>query len=183
MESLSHLMNHSEELNQDVLSCISSWANALSQVDEDIQQAEKALETLKNLRREIAQDHLPSIIYGSGLSQIRLADGRVVRVQQKISPTVKDMSGLAALLEERGESNLLKTVLEVGKLSAERVDAVRQKIYDLTGTVPDIKQSIHPMTLKKWVKETYAAGDEVDVNAVPPCLSVYVYSDTTVKTK
>lgn len=160
---------------------------------EAVAEAETALEVAKKAFNKTALEDIPELVLSTGLSELRLSDGRKLVVKEEISPSVKDATAFAAFVTERGEDDILKTTMQLGKLPENVIKALKRLLAEQLDLYPEITQSVHPMTLKKYIKEICGVGLEdpvarlgeryVPMCDLPNCVSVYRYYKTVIKNK
>ena len=107
-----------------------------------------------------------------------------------VSPTITDMEAFAKFLDERGESNILKTQMELGKMDASILRKIKELLVDNLDLYPDIKQTVHPMTLKAYIKNlcllneqnpSFDGDSHIALQDLPKCVSAFTYYNTTIK--
>lgn len=154
-----------------------------------VEEAEAALNAAKKHFNAISQDSIPQLLLQHGLSEIKLSDGSKVRVTQELQPTVKDMDRFVAFLESRGESSIVKTEISLGKLDSSVVKIIRRLLAEQLDLYPDIRATVHPMTLKKYIKELCGIGQQnvdercIPLQDLPDCVSAFTYYKTNIKDK
>lgn len=169
----------------DSLEKLARLVNLLEDYNDSIADFETSLAEYKERAREISQKEIPELLAQYGLSEIKLKDGRKVTVKQDCRATVKDFDALYAFMQARGEENLIKTTLELGKVPAVAVIAAQKAVLQATGVAPESKTAIAPQTLFAWVRHNIGLGktapDELlDKDSIPG-VSVYTFSETKIK--
>lgn len=169
----------------DSLEKLARLVNLLEDYNDSIADFESSLAEYKERAREISQKEIPELLAQYGLSEIKLKDGRKVTVKQDCRATVKDFDAFYAFMQDRGEENLIKTTLELGKVPAVAVIAAQKAVLQATGVAPESKTAIAPQTLFAWVRHNIGLGktapDELlDKDSIPG-VSVYTFSETKIK--
>jgi hypothetical protein len=134
-----------------------------------VQQAEavKRLEaTLKDAKAELLRmerEDLPELMREIGLSSVKLADGSTVEVVEDVECAISEERRPAAhaWLTEHGFGGLIKTQVITAFDRGELETAVEYAAR-ASAAFPDhpalVKDTVHPATLKSFVKEQIAAG-------------------------
>lgn len=158
-----------------------------------VEEAEAAFEAAKKAFNKTSMEDIPEVLLGSGLSELRLADGRKVTVKEEISASVKDASAFAEFVTERGDDDVLKTTMQLGKVPDNVLNALRKLLAEQLDLYPEISQTVHNQTLKKYIKEICGVGLEnpeerlgaryVPMHELPEFINVYRYYKTTIKNK
>ena len=154
---------------------------------EEVEMLESQLKDTKLRYNVISQTEIPDFVLQSGLSELKTPWGERVQVKTEVSANVTDIEKLDAFATERGEDAIFKVSLEFGKLDDAVLQAMLRVIVETTGLVPKVNKTVHPMTLKKYVKDVAGLADDFyeSTAAVPvdkiPGISAYIYHKTTVK--
>lgn len=148
---------------------------ALEQAEKEEKKYEELFEAAKKKRRRLSHEKIPALFSSIGMAELTI-DGRTISIVDDLSVTVKNMDELYSFLSARGEDNLVKTTIFIGKPRKDQLDRVVSFLVAETGAVPEVVQTIHKKTLEKWVREI-TGGTPPEV--VPPCVSVF----STQKTK
>lgn len=160
----------------------------------DYKQAQGEVEALESQLKEakrrynlLSQTEIPNFVLQSGLSELKTPWGERVMVKTEVSASVTDIEKLDAFATERGEDAIVKVTLEFGKLDDAVLQALLRVIVETTGLAPKVNKTVHPMTLKKYVKDVagladdfYESADAVPVDQIPG-ISAYIYHKTTVR--
>jgi len=137
-----------------------------------LQFAKEQFEQARDRFNRTRMEDLPNLMAEVGLSEVALRDGTRVRIREEVDARITDTNREAALawLTGHGFSGLIKSQVilrtpheEISAL----VDTVRQYADDL-----DVKEVVHPQTLKAFVREQLAAGASVPMDL----FSVHPYS-------
>jgi hypothetical protein len=139
-----------------------------------IEAIEEALSHYKNKLNKLRETDIPFALHGMGLESAKMSDGTEVTIARDYNIKQKDPSALAAWLESRGAGMLVKTELTFGKGDVD--DALRAAIRERCDFSES--SSIHPQTLKKYIREEYESEAEL-----PPesAATVRVYDYAKIK--
>lgn len=169
----------------DSLEKLYSLVNLLEDYNDSIADFEASLAEYKERAREISQKEIPELLAQYGLSEIKLKDGRKVTVKQDCRATVKDFDEFYAFMQARGEENLIKTTLELGKVPSVAVVAAQKAVLNAIGVAPESRITIASQTLFAWVRTNIGLGktmpDELLDKDKIPGVSVYTFSETKIK--
>lgn len=177
---------------QDSLQRLNTLVNKYKEQQETIERLEEQLSQAKTAFFKTAKEDIPNLLMQNGLSEIKLPSGEKVSVKMEVAPTVTNMEEFAQFLTERGEGSILKTQMELGKLDPSIVNSIRKMLVEKLDLYPDIKQTVHPMTLKKYIKElcllndsnpTFDENDDthIPLQNLPKCVSAFTFYNTSIK--
>lgn len=154
-------------------------ANLQQQAEGRVKEAEIALEQAKNHLRNISEDLLPSAMTSLGLTELRLSSGDIIRVSREVNCSIPEATNQQAFdwLAENGFGGMVKTEVKVAFPAGERMHALllAEEIASNHDVAADVKQYVHPQTLKAWAKEQMQAGENL-----PNCFSVYPFNKTKI---
>lgn len=177
---------------QDSLQRLNTLVNKYKEQQETIERLEEQLSQAKTAFFKTAKEDIPNLLMQNGLSEIKLLSGEKVSVKMEVAPTITNMEEFAQFLTERGEGSILKTQMELGKLDPSIVNSIRKMLVEKLDLYPDIKQTVHPMTLKKYIKElcllndsnpTFDENDDthIPLQNLPKCVSAFTFYNTSIK--
>lgn len=177
---------------QDSLQRLNTLVNKYKEQQETIERLEEQLSQAKTAFFKTAKEDIPNLLMQNGLSEIKLPSGEKVSVKMEVAPTITNMEEFAQFLTERGDGSILKTQMELGKLDPSIVNSIRKMLVEKLDLYPDIKQTVHPMTLKKYIKElcllndsnpTFDENDDthIPLQNLPKCVSAFTFYNTSIK--
>lgn len=177
---------------QDSLQRLNTLVNKYKEQQETIERLEEQLSQAKTAFFKTAKEDIPNLLMQNGLSEIKLPSGEKVSVKMEVAPTITNMEEFAQFLTERGEGSILKTQMELGKLDPSIVNSIRKMLVEKLDLYPGIKQTVHPMTLKKYIKElcllndsnpTFDENDDthIPLQNLPKCVSAFTFYNTSIK--
>lgn len=139
-------------------------SNIQKQLDYDIQ-IEELEETLKELKREraiLSEDTIPQQMQELGISDTTMADGSRVTIKEGFHCRIpKDKIEQAhAYLRENELGDIIKNQVTTSFGTGEDNMAgdLAGHIQDQYGITPDVKESVHPSTLKATLKKRHEEG-------------------------
>jgi len=162
------------------LSEISEIAEAMKNMQGFVADLENKLAINKERLRNIQETILPEAMQKVGLSEFKLSDGSkiVIKVLYKGSiPKGKEEIAFS-WLKEHGHEDLIKNSISTsfGKGEEQRAEQccniLQEAGYDYTN-----KKSVHPSTLKAFVREQIEAGRELPLDI----LGVFILTKAEIK--
>ena len=129
-----------------------------------IEDLEDELKRAQQSLAKISQEILPEALAEHGLSELKMEDGSKITFSQFIQAHISKEKQEEAFdwLREHDFDDLIKNVvsLEFGKGEDDHARDVMETLTN-RGYWPQNKQSVHPSTLKAFVKEQVEKGAEI----------------------
>jgi hypothetical protein len=126
------------------------------------------------------QEDLPTLMLELGLTEIKLDDGRKVTVTEDCSCSITEKTRAAAMrwLRANKFDGIIKTQVTTafGKGEAERAEKLTAQLRE-EGYDADCKDTVHPQTLKSFVKERMKASQPLPMDL----FNVHPYHKATIK--
>lgn len=117
---------------------------------------------------KILKGHIPSIMEQLGLEEFKLKDGSKVTVKQDIKCGITEERKPAAFawLADNEYDGIIKTGIALAFGKGEIADAERaiEVLHEAGFGAAELDKSIHPSTLKSFVKERLEAGDNIPLD-------------------
>ena len=152
-----------DTLNSQNLRSMAEVARAIRDKEAEIESLEKTLKARKEALRKQSEEELPSMMAEIGVNSFELDDGSKVSVRDLYGGHISVANRDAAYvwLRENGFDDIIKNTLSIvfGRGEDQKADHF-MKILEGHGLLPEQNTSIHPSTLKAWIKERMEAGDE-----------------------
>lgn len=171
--------NVDNTLKNDNLKEVSYWAQEQIRLQDVVTQAEEVLADAKKMLKDIVEQKLPDAMRECNLSEIKLADGSKVSVQQFYSARIgKEREAEAfAWLKEHGHEDIIKNVISVqfGRGEDNTAVEVSEKLIS-QGYSPTNKRWVEPMTLKAFAREQVENGNDLPFDV----FNVYVGQKTKI---
>lgn len=142
-------------------------ATLLKEQQETVAELESKLKLAKADAFRTEREDLPELMLECGLRSFVLEDGSSVSIREEvdaaITATTKDRA--MSWLEENNFGGLIKTSVEVqfDRGSHDDALALAQSMTDAYGACI-LKESVHPATLKSFVKEQLSEGQNVPMD-------------------
>jgi hypothetical protein len=151
-----------DTLNSQNLRSMAEVARAIRDKEAEIESLEKTLKARKEALRKQSEEELPSMMAEIGVNSFELDDGSKVSVRDLYGGHISVANRDAAYvwLRENGFDDIIKNTLSIvfGRGEDQKADHF-MKILEGHGLLPEQNTSIHPSTLKAWIKERMEAGD------------------------
>lgn len=146
------------------LDAMTALARALVDADNAVEEAETALKHTKEVARILREETLPSAMQELGVEQLQLATGEKITITQEVYASIPAAGKDAAhrWLEENGFAGLIKVGVTTQYGKGER-DAAVDLFNELQqrGLAAKFDESVHPQTLKAFLKEQITTGQNV----------------------
>jgi hypothetical protein len=147
-----------------------------------VEQLEQQLKEAKEEFARTEREDLPLLMNELGLTELKLEDGWVVRIAEDVTCGIPEAkrADAHAWLNEHGFGGLIKTQVAIAFERGEHDKAVAAakalgKKYPTTA----LNESVHPATLKSFVKEQLAEGAALPLEL----FSVHPFNKATLKKK
>ena len=138
-------------------------ARAIRNKEAEIGDLEELLKSKKEELRRKSEEELPSMMAELGVNSFELDDGSKVTVRDLYGGYISKPNRDAAYewLRENNYDDIIKNIIAVQFGRGEDQEAEKYlKILEGHGLLPEQNTSIHPSTLKAWVKERMENGDQ-----------------------
>lgn len=146
----------------------------LTQLAEEAQRLEKeigersvALAELQDAHKRIVRDVLPSAMDQLGMKSFALSDGSKIDVKEHVQASITEEHKIRAFawLTEHEFDGIIKTKVQ-SEFGKGEIEAAREAVTALekSGFVATLDQNVHNSTLKAFVKERLAEGDDIPLD-------------------
>ena len=154
------------EISEDKTKNLSSLVRLSIDVEKQIKDTENYLKDLKQKKRTIDEEDIPSLMEELGVESLQV-DGNKVSIDKFVSARIPEArkDEAYAFLRSIGEADIIKNEVVVG-FNMGQDNVAGAVVDDLTkqGLNPVQKTHIHPMTLKTWAKNRIDNGQEIDLD-------------------
>lgn len=149
------------------LSEMAELARALVQADGNVKSAEEDLKVAKERARVLREETIPSAMQEMGLESVKLETGQTITVGQEVyaSIPVEKKETAFTWLQNNGFGGLIK--VEVSSKFGRDANAQALNLFEELcdrGLDPKYDQSVHPQTLKAFLKEQISCGANVPLD-------------------
>ena len=146
------------------LSNVSTFANQQLELERKVEDLEKELKEAKTELRLVSETLLPEAMLEAGFLELGLADGSFITTTEFINAHISAERAVEAMawLMNNNHGELIKTQVTT-KFGRNEHNEAGQLISDLRarGLQPEVKEGVHPSTLKKFIRTELQAGRDV----------------------
>lgn len=183
MESIEFLQNlETPTQSEGSLKEVAELAASIRAQELKVLELENQLKEEKNLYKKLSEVELPELMETLGLSEFSLTDGSKVTIKESIQASITKANEKLAFewLIQNGFGDLIKNEIKTvfGKGQEELAEAAANKLQEI-GVEVNRKKSVHPSTLKAFVKEELTNGRDVPSDL----FSVFIGKKSIIKEK
>ena len=180
IDLVSQMKQDSGSTAQDNMGKIGAVANDVADTDQEIQDLEDKLKVKKDYKKHLSENVLPNLFAEVGLSELKLADGRHLKVGNYYGASIKDAKKEAAFawLRNKGHGDLIKNQVSCS-FGRDEDEKARGLISTLNekGYPSSQREWVEPSTLRAFIREQHEAGKELPMDL----LGAFVGQKTTIK--
>ena len=180
IDLVSQMKQDSGSTAQDNMGKIGAVANDVADTDQEIQDLEDKLKVKKDYKKHLSENVLPNLFAEVGLSELKLADGRHLKVGNYYGASIKDAKKEAAFawLRNKGHGDLIKNQVSCS-FGRDEDEKARGLINTLNekGYPSSQREWVEPSTLRAFIREQHEAGKELPMDL----LGAFVGQKTTIK--
>ena len=155
-----------DSINTETTKNLSGLVRQLRVVEQEVEEAETLLKTLKSERQKLSTQMIPDLMDEMGVERVDV-DGLTVTKKQIVAASIPvDKRELAFdWLRERGLDDIIKNDV-VCSFGRGQDNLAKDAFWTLKdkGLEPSTNTHIHPMTLKAFVKDRVEQGQEIDLD-------------------
>jgi hypothetical protein len=145
------------------LSTVSILATRQLNLEKFVADAELQLAELKEELDHVKSELLPDAMAEAGVESFTLANGYTVSIKNAVFASIPEKFKEQAFswLRAHNAGSIIKNqfTLQFGKGDDDKADKLKQ-LLESQGLEAEIKQAVHPMTLKAFIKEQLEQGVE-----------------------
>lgn len=146
------------------LATLARLAQEMFEAEAAVEDAESRLANAKERLRAVAERSIPELMAKVGMKEFRTTSGLRLRVEEVVSATIAPERRDEAVrwLDEHGEGGLVKrkVLVEFGREGEAEAETLVAELAG-KGLAAARDYSIHPMTLKAFVRERLRNGEEI----------------------
>ena len=148
--------------NENKLGRLTALARQMLSIQEEIEDMQVRLKGRQDALDTISEQEIPSLMQEMGAREIKLLDGRKLKIAPFYSGKITSPE-CYDWLQQEGYGDIVKTNIIVAlKMSDEdKAAAVRKLLHD-NGIDWDENNGVHHSTLRAWLKDTISSGKPVD---------------------
>jgi len=162
------------------LSIVSTLANKQLKLATEVSELEASLKAKKEELRLTSEQELPDAMQSAGLTQITLSTGEKISINEFYNAHISKANQEKAYewLVSNGHEGLIKNevLLKFGREESEVVDETVSALQS-RGLSPEVRQSVHPSTLKAFVKEQFTSGNDIPTEP----FGIYIGTKASIK--
>ena len=161
---------------------IGAVATDIADTQEEISKLKENLKKKEDYHKKLSQEILPSLFSEVGLSELKLADGRKIKVSEyyTATPLKENRAKVYTWLRDTGFGDLVKNQVtcSFGRNEEEKASGLLSHLNE-KGYQSAQREWVEPSTLRAFVREQYEAGVELPMNL----LGAFVGHKTTIKSE
>ena len=162
------------------LTIVSDLANKQLKLATEVSELEADLKAKKEELRLTSEQELTDAMQQAGLTQITLSSGEKIAINEFYNAHISKANQEKAYewLVTNGHEGLIKNevLLKFGREETEVVDQTVSALQS-RGLSPEVRQSVHPSTLKAFVKEQITTGNDIPTEP----FGIYIGTKATIK--
>ena len=162
------------------LTIVSDLANKQLKLATEVSELEADLKAKKEELRLTSEQELPDAMQQAGLTQITLSSGEKIAINEFYNAHISKANQEKAYewLVTNGHEGLIKNevLLKFGREETEVVDQTVSALQS-RGLSPEVRQSVHPSTLKAFVKEQFTSGNDIPTEP----FGIYIGTKASIK--
>jgi len=168
------------DIQEGELSLVSALANKQVELAQELASLEEAVKAKKEEFRATSEQELPEAMQAAGLSELVLSTGEKITISEFYNAHISKVNQETAYnwLVSNGHAGLIKNEVSL-KFARDQERIAEETVLALKarGLSPEVRQSVHPSTLKAFVKEQLTSGK--DIPSEP--FGIYIGSKAIIK--
>ena len=181
-ELINQMAKDAESVSEDNMGKIGAVATDIAETDKEITDLEDQLKKKKDYKTKLSEEVLPSLFSEVGLSELKLADGRKIKVSEYYRAAIKVENREAAYtwMRNSGFGDLVKNQVtcSFGRNEDEKARGLMSELNG-KGLEPSQREWVEPSTLRAFVREQYEKGKELPMDL----LGAFIGHKTTIKSE
>lgn len=151
------------KLTDEELQIVSDLSYKQVELEDKVAKLEEELKEAKKQLAFVSQVELPNALAEIGLASVTLTNGAKIETKMKYYASIPVDKKREAFdwLQEHDYDSIIKNVVkcEFGKGENDNAKEAMRELISI-GLRPTNEQSVHPMTLKSFVKDLFERGEE-----------------------
>ena len=161
---------------------IGAVATDIADTELEIAELKEQLKKKEDYSKKLSQEVLPSLFSEVGLSELKLSDGRKIKVSEfyTATPLKENRAKVHTWLRDNGFGDLVKNQVtcSFGRNEEEKASGLLSHL-NKEGYQSTQRESVEPSTLRAFVREQYEAGRELPMDL----LGAFIGHKTTIKSE
>ena len=179
---IKQMQEDSDSIPEDNMGRIGAVATDIAETEAEIAVIKEQLKSKETYAKKLSQEVLPSLFSEVGLSELKLSDGRRLKVSEYYSatPLKENREKVHTWLRNNGFGDLVKN--QVSCSFGRNEDGKARGLIDILdekGFQSSQREWVEPSTLRAFVREQYEAGIELPMDL----LGAFVGHKTTIKSE
>ena len=181
-ELVKQMQEDASSVPEDNMGKIGAVATDIAETENEIANLKEQLKKKEDYRTKLSEEVLPSLFSEVGLSELKLSDGRKIKVSEYYRAAIKveNREAAYAWMRNNGFGDLVKNQVtcSFGRNEDEKASSL---ISDLSekGLEPAQREGVESSTLRAFVREQYESGKEIPMDL----LGAYIGHKTTIKSE
>ena len=162
------------------ISELTAKAEELVQLDDDVMSLEKELSELKQVRKTVAEEHIPIIMETAGVDTLQLSDGKKIAIKEFVDARIQNPEQAFDWLGGTNNESIIKNEIKIqlGRTEDSKAQEIVETIQREFGIDADVKITIHNATLKAFCRD---ALEDPELAASMPCEAFGIYQGKRAK--
>ena len=181
-ELVKQMQEDASSVPEDNMGKIGAVATDIAETENEIANLKEQLKKKEDYRTKLSEEVLPSLFSEVGLSELKLSDGRKIKVSEYYRAAIKveNREAAYAWMRNNGFGDLVKNQVtcSFGRNEDEKASSLISDLYE-KGLEPAQREWVEPSTLRAFVREQYEAGRELPMDL----LGAYIGHKTTIKSE
>ena len=181
-ELLKQMQEDASAVPEDNLGKIGAVATDIAETEEEIAQLKSQLKKKEDYITKLSEQVLPTLFSEVGLSELKLSDGRKLKVSEYFRASIKAENRQLAYtwLRDNGFGDLVKNQVtcSFGRNEEEKASGLLSHLNE-KGYQSTQREWVEPSTLRAFVREQYEAGKELPMDL----LGAFIGHKTTIKSE
>ena len=181
-ELLKQMQEDASVVPEDNLGKIGAVATDIAETEEEIANLKSQLKKKEEYVTKLSEQVLPTLFSEVGLSELKLSDGRKLKVSEYFRASIKVENRELAYtwLRNNGFGDLVKNQVtcSFGRNEEEKASGLLSHLNE-KGYQSTQREWVEPSTLRAFVREQYEAGKELPMDL----LGAFIGHKTTIKSE
>ena len=181
-ELVKQMQEDASSVPEDNMGKIGAVATDIAETENEIANLKEQLKKKEEYVTKLSEQVLPTLFSEVGLSELKLSDGRKLKVSEYFRASIKAENRELAYtwLRNNGFGDLVKNQVTCS-FGRNEDEKARSLISDLSekGLEPAQREWVEPSTLRAFVREQYESGKEIPMDL----LGAYIGHKTTIKSE
>ena len=181
-ELVKQMQEDAATIPEDNMGKIGAVATDIAETENEIANLKEQLKKKEDYRTKLSEEVLPSLFSEVGLSELKLSDGRKIKVSEYYRAAIKVENREAAYtwMRNNGFGDLVKNQVtcSFGRNEDEKASGLLSHL-NKEGYESAQREWVEPSTLRAFVREQYEAGRELPMDL----LGAYIGHKTTIKSE